>query len=113
MLYPGNFWRWYTCLGTQKWAQKFEQYSTQKSLFLKQIITSFLLCEIYWKLDILNTYLSVKYSMTEKKHGRFHKKTCNWYLKSDEHFFQTCDRWPFKTTKTLFMPSLKLDYNSK
>ena len=27
-----------------------------------------------WKLDILNTYLSVKYSMTKEKHGDIMKK---------------------------------------
>ena len=42
--------------------------------FIKQINTPFLLCEICWKLDILNTYLSVKYSMAEEKHGDFVKK---------------------------------------
>ena len=43
------------------------------SFFIKQIINSFLLCEIYRKLEILNAYLWVKYTMAEEKHGDFIK----------------------------------------
>ena len=57
------------------WANILFEWPLPKScFFIKQINTPFLLCEICWKLDILNTYLSVKYSMAEKKHGDFVKK---------------------------------------
>ena len=79
----------------KKWAQKIEQYSTQMFFFFKRIINSFL-CEIYHKLDILNAYLWVKYSMVEEEPLGF-MNTCSSYLGPDAPFFQY-DRWPFKTT---------------
>ena len=61
-------------MAPKKWAQKIDQYSTQKFPFYQEIINSFLLCEIYQKLGILNAYLWVKYSMAAEKNVDFMKK---------------------------------------
>ena len=63
--------------------------------FIKQTIISFL-CEIYQKLDILNAYLWIKYSMTKEKQ-RFLGKTCNSFLNQDAPPILRCNRWPLKT----------------
>ena len=47
-----------------------------KSFHFVRQVNTFLLCDIYRKLDILNSYLWVKYSMIEEKHGDFMIKTC-------------------------------------
>ena len=57
--YPGNFWSLYTGLATK---------------FNQQMINSLLLCEISQNLDILDTYLGIKYCMAREKHGDFMKK---------------------------------------
>ena len=46
-----------------------------KSFHFVRQVNTFLLCDIYRKLDILNSYLWVKYSMIEEKHGDFMIKT--------------------------------------
>ena len=75
--YPRNFSSRYTGLGAQKINPKNRAVLYPKvSFFIKQIKNSFLLCEIYRKLDIFNAYLWIKYSMTEEKRGDFIKKTC-------------------------------------
>ena len=105
-----NFWSQYTGLG----AQKMDQYSTQKFLFLKQIIN--LICEIYRKRDILNAYLLVKYGMAEVKHGDFMKKIhqlpiSRWLIVA---FLQTCERWPIQNNLDSVYTWFKtIDFNRK
>ena len=82
----------------KKWPKNRAVLYHKLSFFIKQIINSFPLCEIYRKLDILKTYLWLKHSKTEKKTRRFDEKIHNSCLNPDVPIFQTFNRWSFKTT---------------
>ena len=81
----------------------------KSSLFIKQLIISFLLFEIYQKqLVILNTFPWVKYSRTEEKYEKFMrnmqqlpKPWCTTVIS-----FWTCDGWQIQ-----FIRGLKLHIN--
>lgn len=88
-----EFVNWFGCPKSEP--KKLSSILPKCFFFFKRIINSFL-CEIYHKLDILNAYLWVKYSMVEEKPLGF-MNTCSSYLGPDAPFFQY-DRWPFKTT---------------
>ena len=77
--------------GPKKSTQKLEQYSTQKFFYQTGNIL-ITLCNIYWKLDILDTYLRIKHSMVKEKHGDFMKKTFNSYLNPSVPSFQKYNR---------------------
>ena len=49
--------------GIPVWKPKKSSSTLPKSFFFIKQTNSFLLCEIYWKLDILNAYLWIKYSL--------------------------------------------------
>ena len=49
--------------GIPVWKPKKSSSTLPKSFFFIKQTSSFLLCEIYWKLDILNAYLWIKYSL--------------------------------------------------
>ena len=59
-----------------------------KSFHFVRQVNTFLLCDIYRKLDILNSYLWVKYSMIEEKHGDFMIKTCHISLNPNTPSFE-------------------------
>ena len=98
--YPGNFWSRYTGVG----AQKIEQYSTQKFLFIRQI-NSFLLSVL--KVGHLTRLLLSQLWYGRRKPRKFHthkkkrqpKFPCTIIVTS----YWTCDRWPFRKTWTLFL----------
>ena len=60
---------WFGCPKSE--AKKLSSTLPKRFFFIKHIINSCLLCEIYHKLDILDAYLWVEYSMAEEKSSGF------------------------------------------
>ena len=95
----------------KKWAQKIEQYSTQKFLFLLNRWTHFFVLSLL-KVGHLTRLLLSQVWYGPRKPRRFHtKKKKNPQPKPPCAIvtsYRTCDRWPFKKTWTLFMRVSKL-----
>ena len=90
----------------KKWARKIEQYSTQKFLFYqKDKLISFVLSLL--KLGHLTCLLLSQVWYGRRKPWRFHAKRKEKQQPEPPcaiaTFYQTCNRWPFKKTWTLFI----------
>ena len=95
VLHPGHFWS--QC--TKKWAQKLNSTLSKSFFLIKQLETTLLLCESYWRKN-----------MAKEKHKDFRSnmqqlpKLQSTIVTS----FLTCNRWLLKATYTLFIHGPKL-----
>ena len=82
VLYSGQFWSLYTCVGAEKMSPKNRAVLYPKvSFFTKQLTNTFLLCKIYQsKAGHLRRLSFDHVWFGQQKAGKFHEKTCNSFL---------------------------------